>query len=57
MPATQTALSRDIVSVMHDATHERQAMRVTAVPDDSREGTGDPSPAHARRRRPKKVRK
>jgi hypothetical protein len=33
-PTTPVGLTRDIVSAMHDATHERQAMRVTAVPDD-----------------------
>lgn len=32
--ATPAGLTRDIVSVMHDATHERRAMRVTAVPED-----------------------
>jgi hypothetical protein len=33
-PTTPVVLSRDIVSVMHDATHERDAMGVTNAPDD-----------------------
>ena len=33
-PVTPVALTRDIVSVMHDATHEREAMHVTKVPDE-----------------------
>jgi hypothetical protein len=57
-PTTQVAVSRDIVSVMHDATHEREAMRVTSVPDDSQEGTGQPSLARrAKRQRSKKAQK
>ena len=45
--ATPVALTRDIVSVMHDATHEREAMRVTAVPEDE-----DGSPRATRTKRP-----
>jgi hypothetical protein len=30
-PVGRVGLTRDIVSAMHDATHEREAMRVTAV--------------------------
>ena len=52
-PTTPVALGRDIVSVMHDATHEREAMRATAVPDDS---GGDEAPP-PRARRPKRARK
>jgi hypothetical protein len=33
-PTTSGPLSRDIVSVMHDATHEREAMHATKLPDD-----------------------
>ena len=44
---TPVALTRDIVSVMHDATHEREAMRVTAVPEDE-----DGSPRATRTKRP-----
>ena len=53
---TSAVLSRDIVSASHDAAHEREAMRVTVVPDDSREDAVSSRPAHARRakRRPKK---
>ena len=43
-PATPLPRTRDIVSAMHDATHEREAMRVTEVPEDG----GDPP----RRKRP-----
>jgi len=52
-------LSRDIVSASHDAAHEREAMRVTVVPDDSREDavSGRPAPARRAMRRPKKARK
>jgi len=39
--------ARDIVSAMHDATYERQAMRVTAVPEDE-----DGSPRATRTKRP-----
>jgi hypothetical protein len=42
---TPGAPARDIVSVAHDAMHEREAMRVTTVSDDSRERAGKPSPA------------
>src|SRR3954469_5149184 len=33
---TPTPPNRDIVSVMHDATHEREAMRAAVVPHDKR---------------------
>jgi hypothetical protein len=33
-PTTPVATTPDIVAHMHDATHEREAMRVTAVPGD-----------------------
>jgi hypothetical protein len=33
-PTSPVALTPDIVAHMHDATHEREAMRVTAVPGD-----------------------
>jgi hypothetical protein len=33
-PTTAVPLSRDIVSVMHDATHEREAMHATKISDD-----------------------
>jgi hypothetical protein len=36
-------LTRDIVSAMHDATHERDAMRVTAVPEDEERSPRAPS--------------
>ena len=36
-PATPVALTPDIVAHMHDATHEREAMHVTRVPDDENE--------------------
>jgi hypothetical protein len=39
--------TRDIVSAMHDAAHERQAMRVTAVPEDE-----DRRPGVSRAKRP-----
>jgi len=39
--------ARDIVSAMHDATHDREAMRVTAVPED-----GDDAPRATRTKRP-----
>lgn len=45
-PATTVPLTRDIVSAMHDATHEREAMRVTAVPK------GDDAPRAPRKKRP-----
>ena len=35
-PATSVAVTPDIVAHMHDATHEREAMRVTKVPDDEK---------------------
>ena len=44
---TPVAQTRDIVSVMHDATHEREAMRVTAVPEDE-----DGPPRAPRTKRP-----
>jgi hypothetical protein len=44
--ATPVPLTRDIVSAMHDATHEREARRVTAVPED-----GDLPPTPRTRRR------
>jgi hypothetical protein len=58
-PTTSAGLSKDIVSASHDAAHEREAMRVTVLPDDSREdvGAGRPSPARRAKRRPKKARK
>ncbi len=37
--STPVPLTRDIVSAMHDATHEREAMRITVVPED---GDGAP---------------
>jgi hypothetical protein len=43
---TSAVLSRDIVSASHDAAHEREAMRVTDVPEG-----GDDSPRSSRRRR------
>jgi hypothetical protein len=46
-PATPRMPARDIVSAMHDATHEREAMRVTAVPED-----GDDAPRATRTKRP-----
>jgi len=46
-PATPGMPARDIVSAMHDATHEREAMRVTAVPED-----GDDAPRATRTKRP-----
>jgi hypothetical protein len=56
---TSAVLSRDIVSASHDAAHERETMRVTVVPDDSREDalSGRPAPARRAKRRPKKARK
>lgn len=50
-PVTPIALTRDIVSVMHDATHEREAMHVTKVPSDDDAGRSVPAP------RPKRARK
>ena len=49
-PTTRVALSRDIISVMHDATHERDAMRVTKPPSEEDE------PPRTRRRRSGKAR-
>jgi hypothetical protein len=46
-PVGPVAPTRDIVSVMHDATHEREAMRVTAVPEDE-----DDPPRATRTKRP-----
>jgi hypothetical protein len=51
-PATPAGLTRDIVSVMHDATHEREAMRVTAVSEDE----GGPRRASAKRPASRKAR-
>jgi hypothetical protein len=48
-PATPVARTRDIVSVMHDARHERKMMRVTAVPD---EEDDDGVPRARRKNRP-----
>jgi hypothetical protein len=42
--ATLVPMRSDIVSVMHDATHEREAMRATVVP-------GHANPSRQRRRR------
>jgi hypothetical protein len=54
-PTTPIALERDIVSVMHDATHEREAMRATAVHEDR--GDDEELPPRARRtRRARKTR-
>ena len=54
-PTTPVALGRDIVSVMHDATHEREATRATAVPQDR--GDDEELPPRARRtRRARKTR-
>jgi hypothetical protein len=49
-PTTPLALTPDIVARMHDATHEREAMRVTAVP--SEEEASSP-----RRSRTKQIKK
>jgi len=46
-PVGPVGLTRDIVSVKRDATHEREAMRVTAVPEDE-----DGSPRTRRTKRP-----
>jgi hypothetical protein len=46
-PVGPVGLTRDIVSVMHDATHEREAMRVTTVPADE-----DGPPRAPRTKRP-----
>jgi hypothetical protein len=53
-PATP---GRDIVAVAHDAMHERDAMRVTDVSDDSREGADTRVPARRSKRSSKKTRK
>jgi hypothetical protein len=45
--STPVPLTRDIVSARNDATHEREAMRVTAVPED-----GDDPPRAPRTKRP-----
>ena len=50
-PVTPIVLTRDIVSTMHDATHEREAMRVTKVPPDDDAGRVEPAP------RPRRARK
>ena len=46
-PTTPVALTRDIVAVMHDATHEREAMRATTEPED-----GEEPPPRAPRTKP-----
>jgi hypothetical protein len=51
--STPATLTRDIVSVMHDATHEREAMRVTDVPEN---GDGSPRSPRPRRRTSSKAR-
>ena len=43
-PTAPVALTPDIVAHMHDATHEREVMRVTTVPDDEED-----APRRARR--------
>jgi hypothetical protein len=48
---------RDIVSVAHDAMHEREAMRVTNVSDDSCKSVDEPSPSRRAKRAPSKKRK
>jgi hypothetical protein len=52
-PATSAVLSRDIVSASHDAAHEREAMRVTDVPEDRNDSPRSPRP---RRRTSRKAR-
>ena len=47
-PATPVALTPDIVAHMHDATHEREAMRLTTVPDEE-----DRRPPRAPRTKPR----
>lgn len=50
--------ARDIVSIAHDSMHEREAMRVTEVSDDSGHGACKSSRARrAKRSGPKKTRK
>lgn len=51
-PTTPVPLTRDIVSAMHDATHEREAMGVTAVADED----DPPRAPRTRRPAPKRVR-
>ena len=51
-PTTPIALRRDIVAAMHDATHEREAMHVTAEPEDGHK----PSPRASRTRRARRAR-
>jgi hypothetical protein len=51
-PATLVAPTPDIVAHMHDATHEREAMRVTTVPNEE-EG---PPPRAPRTKRARKTR-
>jgi hypothetical protein len=36
-PTAPIVLTRDIVTFMHEATHEREAMHLTAVPEDAEE--------------------
>lgn len=48
-PSTPVPVSRDIVSVMHDATHEREAMYATTIPDDESHA-GKKRPASKKRR-------
>jgi hypothetical protein len=53
-PTTPVALTRDIVSFMHDATHEREAMRATTEPRD--EAEEEPPPRAPRPKRAGKTR-
>lgn len=50
-PVTPVSWNRDIVSVMHDATHEHEAIGATDVPD-GEEDAGNRTPPDASKKRP-----
>ena len=50
-PATPVALTPDIVAHMHDATHEREAVHVTRVPDEKEPPSRVPRTKRANKRK------